>query len=522
MSTLVSATAVVTPAGRIGDAVLIEDGNVAAVGERSAFTGAGVDEVHYRDGVIVPGLRDAHIHAVPYAALLSGCSLKAATSMGDLVERLATHAARLAPDAPVVATRMDDEHLSERRLPTRHDLDRAVPDRPAVIYRYCGHVAVANTAALAASGISSATSDPDGGSLDRDDHGEPTGVLRETAAGLIAPALARGGGMAAADVLTGLTRLAGLGITSVGAMIGYGESPHEKLEAEVELLASVADRLPITVHGIVITDDPDQLSWAAETLNGAGPRLRWLGVKRFADGSLGGHTAAMHHAFADVDTTGTYRLTPTDTAIAAHAVRLGGMVAIHAIGDRAVSGVLDVFDDLIANGADPADLRMEHVSVIDPAQIERFATMGVSACVQPAFLASESDWVADRVGVDRASWLYPFRSMLAAGIPMIGSSDCPVEPPHPLWGIASAIDRHGVSPSEALSPRDALAMFTTAAARSLREPAPLGAGSAGDLVVIDVDPLSAPAGEIRHATILDTYVGGVAVDVDRSLPAWVD
>ena len=118
MSTLVSATAVVTPAGLIGDAVLIEDGNVAAVGERSAFTGAGVDEVHYRDGVIVPGLRDAHIHAVPYAALLSGCSLKAATSMGDLVERLATHAARLAPDAPVVATRMDDEHLSERRLPT--------------------------------------------------------------------------------------------------------------------------------------------------------------------------------------------------------------------------------------------------------------------------------------------------------------------------------------------------------------------------------------------------------------------
>ena len=112
--------------------------------------------------------------------------------------------------------------------------------------------------------------------------------------------------------------------------------------------------------------------------------------------------------------------------------------------------------------------------------------------------------------------------MLSAGIPMIGSSDCPVEPPHPLWGIAAAIDRHGVSPSEALSQRDALAMFTTAAARSLREPDPLAAGSEGDLVVIDVDPLSAPADEIRDATILDTYVGGVAVDVDRSLPAWVD
>ena len=183
MSTLVSATAVVTPAGRIGDAVLIEDGIVVGVGERSAFAGAGVDEVRYREGVILPGFRDAHIHAVPYAALLSGCSLKSAVSMDDLVGRLAAHAARLAPDAPVVATRMDDEHLSERRLPTRSDLDRAVPDRPAVIYRYCGHVAVANTAALAASGISASTSDPDGGSIDRDHHGEPTGVLRETAAG---------------------------------------------------------------------------------------------------------------------------------------------------------------------------------------------------------------------------------------------------------------------------------------------------------------------------------------------------
>ena len=164
----------------MGNAVLVRDGRIAAVGSRKDLLSDDVQEDQFHGGTIVAGLRDAHIHAVPYAALLSGCSLKLATTMQDLQDRVAGHARTLPPGMPVVATRFDDETLAEHRIPTRYDLDRAVPDRPTVIYRYCGHVAVANSRALAMSGITGRTPDPEGGVIDRDDNGDPTGVLRVT------------------------------------------------------------------------------------------------------------------------------------------------------------------------------------------------------------------------------------------------------------------------------------------------------------------------------------------------------
>ncbi len=160
--------------------------------------------------------------------------------------------------------------------------------------------------------------------------------------------------------------------------------------------------------------------------------------------------------------------------------------------------------------------------MISPLQIERFAQLGVTAAVQPAFLASESGWVADRIGSERVSWLYPFRSLLEAGAHMAGSSDCPVEPPQPLWGMACAMDRHGIVPEERLAGLDALALFTTGAARSLREPTPLAVGSPADIVVLDTNPATATASEVRSAAVLETYVDGVSVEVDRSLPVWPD
>lgn len=518
----VVAEAVITSQGVIGDTVLVEDGRVVAVGERSDLVDPGIVEERYPGCFITPGFRDAHIHALPYSALLQGCSLKEATSIEDLVERLAAFAATLDAGSPVVATRFDDENLEQQRLPTRWDLDAAVPDRPAVIYRYCGHVAVANSPALAASGIDASSPDPEGGVIDRDENGEPTGVLRETAAGLITPALARGGPIPPEQLLDGLRRLAGLGITSIGAMMGYGELPSEKLEAEVGSWVEVARRLPINIHGFVITDDPGQLLWAKDQLTGAGRRLRWLGVKRFADGSLGGHTAAMHDRFSDVDTTGTLRLNDADTAIAKVCADNDGKVAIHAIGDRAVDGVLDVFDDLVESGANPAALRMEHVSVISPAQIRRFADTGATAVVQPAFLASESEWLEDRVGADRLGWVYPFSSLIEAGVPIAGSSDSPVEPPHPLWGIAAAIDRFGIATDERLPNLQALALFTDGAAAALGEREPLSPGSPADLVVLDTNIATASSQEIHDAVVIDTYVDGDVVAVDRTLPTWVD
>lgn len=521
MRTVLTAETVLSGKGPLGTAVAVEDGTIVAIGKVGDVSRPGDHIVEYDGGFIVPGFRDAHIHAIPYAALLSGCSLKAATSIDDLITRLGAHARSLPHGTPVVAFRFDDESLVEQRLPTREDLDRAVPDRPAVIYRYCGHIAVANSAALMASGIDQDTPDPHGGVLDRD-AGEPTGVLRETATGLVSSALARGAPVPASNLIDALTRLAGLGITSIGAMVGCGESPHEQLQAESELFRDIASDLPVRVNAISIASTPESLEASADAMTDAGDRLRWLGVKRFSDGSLGGHTAAMYSPFSDVDSVGTYRLTIDDVAVSRHSLALGGMVAIHAIGDRAVDDVLNVFDLLGADGADPADLRMEHVSVASPELIAKFAATGAIAVVQPAFLASESTWLHKRLGDSRLPWAYPFRSMLSAGITVAGSSDSPVEPPHPLWGIAAAMDRHGINPDQALTGVEALDMFTSGAARATREPEPMVVGSPADLVVIDQDLRIASADETHGASVLDTYVGGQRVDVDRDLPTWVD
>lgn len=522
MRLAITAEAVVMPSGRVGDTMTVKDGRVTGIGTRSTMDLTGHRAVSYDGGYVVPGFRDAHIHAIPYTSLLSGCSLKSATSLDDVRVRLTRFATTLPHETPVVAFRMDDESLAERRLPTRHDLDGAIANRPVVVYRYCGHIAVANTMALQRAGVDVGTPDPAGGTIDRDPHGHPTGVLRETAMTLMTGALGRAVSTSPATVIDGLTRLAGLGITSIGAMVGYGESPAQQLETESALLRSVAEELPLNVHVLSIASSPESLTASTEIVNGAHPRLRWLGVKRFSDGSLGGHTAAMSSPFADSDTVGTFRLTDEDVAVARQSLALGGMVAIHAIGDRAIREVLDVFDTLIVDGANPLDLRMEHVSIADPDLLDRFAASGVIAVVQPAFLASEESWLVKRLGSERIDWAYPFASMRSRGITLAGSSDSTVEPPNPLWGMAAAMNRHGIGDTERLTGLEALELFTVGGAKALRESTPLGIGSPADCVIVDVDLETASSTAVHDASVIDTYVDGTAVEVDRSLPTWMD
>jgi predicted amidohydrolase YtcJ len=142
------------------------------------------------------------------------------------------------------------------------------------------------------------------------------------------------------------------------------------------------------------------------------------------------------------------------------ATMLGGSVAIHAIGDRANDSVLDLFEELIEMGADPERLRVEHASLLTAQAIERMGRLGVTASVQPAFLASESSWLERRLGPERMSRVYPFRSLLEAGVTLIGGSDAPVELPDPEVGIRAAIDRHGINPPESLPEAQAHALFT--------------------------------------------------------------
>ena len=514
-SIAVKADAIVTDAGRLGDTLVIEDGKVAAIGD-----GLVIDHSIELDGVVVPGLRDAHFHPASYTASLVQPVLKTAADFAEIGARLRSAADSAPPEAPVVGLRLDDETLAEGRLPTRTDLDALVADRPVLLHRYCGHIAIANTEALNLAGIGPATKDPAGGSLDRHD-GAPNGILRETAVTLVAAAMAQQGGTSVTpeQVAKAMRGLASLGLTSIGAILGCGDSTWADLGDETVLMAEAAADIPIKLNVLVIAQNMPQLEAAAGRVTGG--NVRFIGLKAFGDGSLGGHTAAMHQRFADVNTTGTLRLDHDwAAALSQQALTISQRIAIHAIGDRANAAVLDVFEELIEGGADPAQLRVEHASVLGKEEIARFANTGVTASVQPAFMASETGWLEDRLGPERLSLTYPLRTLTDVGVPLAGGSDCPVEPPHPLWGMAAARDRCGIVPDQALSAEEALALFTSGAAAAIAEPAPLAVGSPADFMVLDRNPLQSTPDQLREANVLATYVDGQLVDVSDIGEVW--
>ena len=500
------ADAVVTAGGRRGDAVLVDRGRIVAVGRRDDPRFASRTPVVH-DGVVVPGLVDSHLHPVGYATTVGGLSVGPARGFDDLGELLGAAAAQRTPQSALVAVRLDEDGLAEGRLPTADDLDRWTGDVPTVVYRYCGHVAVANRAALHLAGVDARTADPPGGIIDRTSQGDPTGVLRETAIGLVASAVApRVPPPGPDDLLAALGSLTALGLTRIVAIAAAGSNdlwcgPTD----EVAALAAIADRLPLDVHLFVATTDRRRLERSARTVADAGGRLHFAGVKLFADGSFGGRTAALHRPYSDdPDNRGTLRLDPTrDRELVAAARDLGGTAAIHAIGDRAIDAVLDL-------AADPTapPVRIEHVSLPTEEAIVRMADLGVVASVQPPFLASEATWLPGRLG-GRMERVYPFATLRRYGIPTVAGSDSPVESPDPLAGIAAALWRDGFSSVERLSGPDALDLYTGEAHRVLGLGAPLQPGAPADLVVLDGDPTVADPSTLR---VVAVYKAGEPVE----------
>ena len=519
---IVTAAGVTIPSGVIGDAILVEDGVVAAVGTRVAVRAAAgkhTPETAF-DGHILPGLRDSHLHPVAYTALLTGVALHRVSGLAELTALMRRAADR---GHPLVGWNLNEATLAENRLPTRHDLDDISGERPVMVHRYDGHLAIVNSAALRIAGVTDASPNPAGGVIDRDHSGFPTGVLRETAIDLVAGAEGVQNPVDPRDLAECMRALASRGITSIGAMVRSGDGPWSHLGDEVATLVTAAESNPLRLNCYVTAATETDLQAAIDGFSNAGTRLSWAGVKRFGDGSFGAHTAAMTEPFADAPSeAGTLRLNATDAAMARIAVAAGKGVAIHAIGDAAASAVLDLFGELIDAGAAPHLLRMEHASVLSQADIERMGRYGAVASVQPAFLGSEVDWIESRVGPERLLRTYAFASLMEAGALLVGGSDAPVEAPDPWEAMALCRDRAGLVPSQAISAAEALAMYTTNAAKAMAEPTPLGLGSPADFIVVDRDPLTATPDELRETEVIATYIGGARIDMNGVRNWWID
>lgn len=450
------------------------------------------------DGVVVPGFVDAHLHLAAVGFEAGGLDLRGVGSLEELKELVARERERF--HDWVYGRGWDQDELGA--WPTRYDLDEVSGGKPVLLMRVCGHAAVANTEALRRLGLLGAEKRRPG--VDYGCDGSPTGLLFEDEAWR-AYRVAKHSSDPVKTVLEGQRRLLEAGVTTAATM---GADWHE---ARGLLWAWRSGSLAIRVRVY--------LDWGLyRAMRGAGfvpaglgdETLRVAGVKLYMDGSLGARTAWLREPYRDaVHETGRRLLSRRELAEkAAEAARDGLDVAVHAIGDAAV---LEAAHGLLAAGVRG---RVEHASLAPPDVLEALRSAGARVAAQPRFVASDS-WAVERLGEERARWLYPFRTMLARGIPLGFSSDAPVEPPSPLEGVYAAAARPGplgsLSRGEALDVETALALYTRGSASVLGEEwlGCLEPGCAADAAVLAEDPLEAPLDYIPDIAVLGAMTGGV-------------
>jgi hypothetical protein len=420
-----------------------------------------------------------------------------------------------------VGLQLQDEDLAERRLPTRAELDAACPERPVVVVEHDGHSAIGNGAALAAAGIRAGTPDPPGGRIARGPDGAPLGPVYETAAQLLlgavpGPELER----LRATARSTFARLPAHGITSAGVIV---QTDDEGPAGAAGSLESVALQLllgeaPFATYTILVGKSVGAAVAARTTpLHDPAAGRRVGGFKIFADGTFGSCTACMREPFADRP--GERGLMTLDDAEilarmrAAHAAGL--QICVHAIGDAAVERCVALFARLLSD-APRRDHRhrIEHASCIPPELLPRIAALGLCVSTQPLFIHSEKTWLHRRLGAERARHTYPLRALLDAGVVVGGASDAPVESLDVLHAIQCCVTREGFEPQQALTPAEALALFTRDAAFIQHEDAEKGTlapGKRADLALLSESPLRVAPERIAGIRVLRTVVAGRSV-----------
>ena len=510
--------------GRKREALAVYRGRVLWAGDaasaREAFPGGVEPEVVDLGGkTALPGFIDSHLHLMNLGLGLRNLQLSEVKSITELKEKVSERARSLGPGEWIVGRGWDQDYFVEKRYPTKRDLDEAAPGLPVYLTRACGHIAVLSSKALSIAGITAETPDPPGGIIDRDMYGEPTGVLRESAQGLARSKMPDPSPETMLSATEeGMKYLLSKGITSIHPNDGYGG-----FAGTLEIyMKAQADGIPLRVYWDIPFDYMQEVSETPLRTGDGDDYLRIGAIKMFADGSLGGRTAALEAPYSD-DPRNSGILVVSEEELkrrvhTAHA--LGMQVAVHAIGDRAVRVSLEAVSD--AQSRLPRKSlrhRLVHTQILSPSLITEMRRVGVVADVQPKFLTTDMRWAQQRVGPERMRWSYSWHTMLKAGIPLAGGSDSPVEPPDPLFGIYAAVTRKDLDgrpkgafyPNERVSVEEAVRMFTVGGAYAAFQEDQKGSlepGKLADFVVLSDDPFRVSPEAIKDLEVLMTVVGG--------------
>ena len=508
------------------EAIAIAGDRIAAVGSSpdvDGWRGPDTRVIDAGGARVLPGFNDSHVHFVTGGLQLDSVDLRDAATPAEFARRIGERAARTPAGEWMLGGDWDDQLWSPPALPTARLIDAVTPATPVFVNRFDEHMALANSVAMKLAGVTSATPDPPGGVIVRDTAGQLTGIFKDAAMGLIyrvIPPLSRDRRVQA--VKRALAHAASLGVTSLRDM---GPDP-----ADLALYAELAERGELTAR---ISTAPFETQWDDQAKLGirrgfGTPLLRLGAVKGFADGSLGSTTAYFFEPYTDAPAT---RGLLADEMIPLDGMRTrlsgadaaGLQLCIHAIGDRAISIVLDLFADVDrANGPRDRRFRIEHAQHVAPKDFERFARLNVIAAVQPYHAIDDGRWAERRIGPERIKTTYPFRTFLDRHVRIALGSDWPVAPLSPLWGIYAAATRAtldgkhpgGWVPEQKISVEEAVSGYTAGSAYAEfadGEKGRLSAGMFADLVILSEDILAIEPSRIKEAAVSTTIAGGRVV-----------
>jgi len=510
----------VDKANPMAEAVAVRDGVVVAVGGAVACRralGRSPQVVDLKGGTLLPGFCDSHMHPVSTIFAVMQSDLKGMHDLSELIERLKEADRALAPDRWVIGLNFDEQDMAQPRLPNRHDLARVSLTRPVVVVKHDGHSVIANSAAMAAAGITRDVSTPEGGFIDRDETGAPLGIFRENAKPLIMNHLPLPG---LEDLEAGAHQasaiMLGHGITSLGLILETGQEGGSSYGAfDVPAIEILRPHIPQALYALIMSRDVEAVLKLKESrLGDASGRTRVGGVKIIADGTFGSLTAAMEEDFSDAPGNRGFMIYEEpalyDLMLKTHTAGL--QLGIHAIGDRANRICIELYEKILQDHPRANHRhRIEHASILNPDLIQRAKALGLVLCMQPLFIRSDMPYLEKRIGKTRMAHTYPFRTIMDMGLPVAGSSDAPVETLSVLEAIECAVTREGHVPEQAIGVAEAIALYTMNAAYVQFEEDARGSitkGKQADFVLLEENPLKVRPHEIHAIPVRATFIAG--------------
>jgi predicted amidohydrolase YtcJ len=513
------------------EAIAVRGDRIQAVGkniEIEKLKGPETQVVDLGGHFVMPGFNDAHVHLAAGGLQKLDVDLKGVKTLEEFRQRLQAKAETAKPGEWILGGGWDETIWPVKTLPSRWDLDSVSGGHPVFLDRVDGHLAVANTRALQLASVTIASKDPLGGKIDRDENGQPTGILRDTAKNaviLVIPMPTHAKRRQAIEVA--LADLAEHGVTSAQDYSPEWENfqIYEDLEKEGKLTARISEWLPFD-------DSVEDLKRKRDLHPQTDLMLHTGMLKAFMDGSMGGHTAALMEPYADdPKTSGLPQYEQAKlNEMAKERVLAGFQLGFHAIGDKGVQMALDAFAEAekaareqkvkAANGGDDYRLRVEHAQLTTPAQIARFKELKVIASMQPSQVLTDMRWANERLGEKRAANSYMWVAFLNKGVTLAFGTDYPFEPVTPFRGLYAAVMRKSENgkqeffPEQKLTMDQAIAAYTTGSAFAEfeeKEKGKLVPGMLADFVVLDRDVTATSAEKVLATKVLRTVVGGKTV-----------